>query len=207
MVSLSARRVSARYCSYVDTYQLIAALVGALVWPLFLTMLLILLHKPITKAADALAGRMGQLKSVAGGGLDFQFMEHELEKSQSALEAITSGESGSTSMKQIPLVQAVAKASPNAAIIQTWIAVEAAINEVADLADLSPVLPSIEKVRRLQPPSQIRESIETLQMIKNSALRSPELLDDFELSARYIRTGEVVIAFLHNRLRGPSIGG
>lgn len=191
-----------------DTFEFVAALASALAWPVFAFVLILLLRKPITKSADALADRMHRLKSVGGAGVDMEFFQDELEKTQSALELITSADPPANSTEiQIPNVGAVAEASPKAAIVQTWIAVEASLNEAAARAGISPARSVSEKLRLLKVPVPVAESVSTLRMIKNSALREQDFNEDHEVASGYIKTGEEVISILNDFPHRPEIVG
>lgn len=182
----------------VDTYQFIAAIAGALAWPIAVLTGLVILRKPLKRALETLADRMSTLKSLAGAGVTLEFMEDELEKRQSELKEIGANGQFVQATDWLPDAKLLAEASPPAAIVQTWIAVESAINRAADRRGLSPGLALPEKLSSLSVPNEIYESVLTLRSIKNSAIHSQAFVGTTELSDRYIKTGEEVIAFLEH---------
>jgi hypothetical protein len=110
--------------------EFISSMVASLAWPVFLTLILVVLKKPLLELISA-------LKSLRFKDIEFDFgrrveaIEKEAEEAELVLGGHVHGTLAETAPDEEARLQRIAELSPRAAIVEAWIIIEEALQGAA----------------------------------------------------------------------------
>jgi hypothetical protein len=152
-----------------DTLEFIASIVKSLAWPLAFVATLLILRRPI-------AGLIPLLERLKFRGLELDFRKQVHEVAAEAEEVLPAAPK--PAIEATPEIEEIAQVSPRAAIVESWLAVEAAAGKAVKKR-----LPGVTS-------TQLKSQPQLAQALRQAEILSTKQVSLFD-QLRYLRNAAV----------------